>query len=346
MTAKRGRGAASSSASRRKRAVPREATDVSPSPPSSRSPLSSRSVRRSWNAREVVATPRSSFEELEIRTSDGAALRAVVDDPPEKTPLRGTLVLAHAMFARKASFGRRGTPGLSSELVARGFRTIAFDFRGHGDSALPVGGGDWGYDDLVRHDLPAVLECARARASDKPLVVLGHSLGGHAAIAAQATGHLSADAIVAIGANVWLRELERSRVRWGVKVAIARAALALSPHVGRFPGRRLGFGSDDAGDRYLRELSWAAAGGEWRSADGQDDYWQALRRVTVPVAAVLGERDVLLCHPSAGAAFARRCGGPVATFRAPAGHMDLVTNREAWPVIVDAVEWAAARARS
>ncbi|HVJ89631.1 MAG TPA: hypothetical protein VM580_07485, partial [Labilithrix sp.] len=63
-------------------------------------------------ARETVATPRLSFEELEIRTLDGAALRAVMDDPAEGVELRGSLVLAHAMFARKTSYGRRERPGL------------------------------------------------------------------------------------------------------------------------------------------------------------------------------------------------------------------------------------------
>ena len=52
--------------------------------------------------------PRASFEELEIRTADGVALRAVVDDPPEGVMLRGTCVMAHALFARlRACYGRK-----------------------------------------------------------------------------------------------------------------------------------------------------------------------------------------------------------------------------------------------
>ncbi len=87
-------------------------------------------------SREVHA-PRASFEELEIRTEDGVALRAVVDDPPDGVPLRGTCVMAHAMSARKTEFGRRDRPGLAQAYAAKGWRTIAFDFRGHGESALP-----------------------------------------------------------------------------------------------------------------------------------------------------------------------------------------------------------------
>jgi len=304
--------------------------------PRSRSRARAR-AKRKWEVREHVAAPRSSFEELEIHTSDGASLRALVDDPPEGIELRGTLVLAHAMFARKTSFGRRDRPGLSSALGARGFRTVAFDFRGHGDSKAPR---EWGYDDLVRHDLPAVVECARARSEDKPVVVLGHSLGGHVALAAQGTSRIAADAIVALGASVWLRDVERSRLRWAAKSAIARVTLAVAAGAGGIPARRLRFGSDDAPERYVRDLLRGVTHREWRSRDGSDDYLAALALVRAPVAAVLGDRDVLTCPPSAGEAFARRCKGPVAFFRAPVGHMELVTSQRARKAVLAAAEWA------
>ena len=95
--------------------------------PARRSPK--RSGARKREARAVHA-PRSSFEELEIRTADGVALRAVVDDPPAGVALRGTCVMAHALFARKTEFGRRDSGGLAQAYAAAGWRTIAFDFRG------------------------------------------------------------------------------------------------------------------------------------------------------------------------------------------------------------------------
>ncbi|MBX3207450.1 MAG: alpha/beta fold hydrolase [Labilithrix sp.] len=302
--------------------------------------------KKTWAARETVASPRASFEELEIHTSDGASLRALVDDPPDGTALRGTLVLAHAMFARKSSFGRRDRPGLSSALGARGFRTVAFDFRGHGDSVPPRGAGAWGYDDLVRHDLPAVVECARARGEGLPVVVVGHSLGGHVALAAQGTARITVDAVVAVAANLWLRQLERSALRWAAKLAIARAARAISARAGGVPARRLRIGSDDVTERLFRELLEVAIRGAWTSSDGRDDYLAALGRVSVPVAAVLGDHDRINCHPAAGEAFARRCAGAVEVFRAPAGHMGIVTSPSGHASVLDAVEWAIARARA
>ncbi len=306
-------------------------------------PRSRGRAKRQWQVRERVAAPRSSFDELEIHTSDGAVLRALVDDPPEGVALRGTLVLAHALFAGKASFGSRERPGLSSALVARGFRTVAFDFRGHGDSKAP--GGTWGYDDLVRHDLPAVVECARARSDDKPVVVLGHALGGHVALASHGTARSVADAIVALGANVWLRDLERSRLRWAAKRAIAETTLAIAARIGNLPARHLRIAREDVPEAALRDLLRVVTDGEWRSRDGVDDYLASLALVTAPVVGVLGERDLLGCHPSAGEAFARRCRGPVTFFRAPVGHSELVESTRARHTVIAAVEWAFAQLR-
>ncbi|MBS2016604.1 MAG: alpha/beta fold hydrolase [Deltaproteobacteria bacterium] len=293
--------------------------------------------RRPKNARDGYA-PRASFEELEIHTSDGVALRAVVDDPPEGLPLLGTCVLAHAMFARKSEFGRRDAPGLSRAIARAGFRTIAFDFRGHGDSKVP---GEWGYDDLVRLDLPAVISSAQARGEGKPVVVLGHSLGGHVALAAQGTGAIAVDGIVAVASNVWLRELEPSSVRWAAKLAVARAAMAAVARVGTVPARRLRIGSDDESARYMRDLLRVPLEGRWASDDGVD-YLASLANVTVPVAAVVSRTERLNCHHESGARFAQRCAGPVEVTRVSGvGHMELVTTPVAHGALLAALDWAA-----
>jgi predicted alpha/beta hydrolase len=126
-------------------------------------------------------------EAIEVHTSDGHVLRAMVREPERGQRLRGVAVLAHAMFARKSEW-ERGGRGLSSFLNALGWRTIAFDFRGHGESGTGAAkGGRWTYEDLVARDLPAVVDGARARARGRRVIVVGHSLGGHVAAAAQAS---------------------------------------------------------------------------------------------------------------------------------------------------------------
>jgi len=299
----------------------------------------------------VVHAPRASFEELEIRTEDGVALRAVVDDPPADVALRGTCVMAHAMFARKVEFGRRDRAGLAQAYAAQGWRTIAFDFRGHGESTLPKGAPEWSYDDLVRLDMPAVVACARAHGDDKPVVVVGHSLGGHVAAAAQGTGRMAADALVLIASNVWLRELETSRLRWAAKNAAARVMREAVNRFGRLPARRLRIGSDDASGLFVGDILRFMSEGRWASADGQDDYFAELARIVVPISVVSSDGDHLTCHPASAELFARRARGPVEIFRiarsddgrrAP-GHMEMVTTDRGRSKLLAALEWVASK---
>jgi predicted alpha/beta hydrolase len=245
------------------------------------------------------------------------------------------------MFARKTSFGRRERPGLAQALSAAGFRTVAFDFRGHGDSVVT----DYDYDDLVRFDLPAVVSAARARGEGRPVIVVGHSLGGHVALAAQGTKRIEADAIVGLAANVWHPALEPSLLRRALKRVIASASIRAAARIGRVPARALRLGSDDASLRYIGDLFRITRRAAWRSGDGEHDYLASLATVTIPVANVVGERDRLMCHPAAGESFLKRCAGPTALFSAPAGHMDLVTCSRHHGVVLDAVRWAALEAK-
>jgi predicted alpha/beta hydrolase len=279
-------------------------------------------------------------EAIEIRTTDGHVLRAEVREP--RGALVGVAVLAHAMFARKTEFERPAGGGLARFFAECGWRTVAFDFRGHGESGSgAAAGGSWSYDDLVQRDLPAVVACARARAKRVPVVVVGHSLGGHVALAAQGIGLLDADAIVAIASNVWLPSLEPSRPRWLLKRAVLMAIDAVAERRGYFPARTLRLGSDDESRAYVAAFVRFAMTDTWRSDDDRHDYLAALTEVSIPVMSLTSAGDRLNCHPDCAERLVRRCAGPVLseTVRAsddgstPPAHMEIVTSeraRSAW----------------
>jgi predicted alpha/beta hydrolase len=279
--------------------------------------------------------PSPGSEQIDIRTSDAWSLRADVREP--EPDALGTVVLAHAMMARRTEFDRPRGAGLARFFLARGWRTIAFDFRGHGDSGPSAReGASFGYDDLVARDLPAVHAFARSRAWPRksPVVLVGHSLGGHAALAAQASGLVAFDGLVAIATNVWVPELEPSPVRWLVKRASLAAAVAICRRLGRLPARTLRLGSDDEPRSYLEDFERFARTGAWTSADGTIDYLSSLKRVRAPVLQIVSERDFVQCVPECGARFIARCGGPHEIIRVarddhggPApDHMALVTG--------------------
>jgi uncharacterized protein len=70
-----------------------------------------------------------------IPVTDGTALPTLVAEPTAGT-CRGTVLFAHGIFSEKSDFGR--FERLAGKLNAIGLRTVRFDFRGHGEHALPL----------------------------------------------------------------------------------------------------------------------------------------------------------------------------------------------------------------
>ncbi len=283
-------------------------------------------------------------EEIDVRTSDGWSLRTAVTEP--RGECTGTVVLAHALMARRSEFDRPRGAGLTRFFADRGWRVVAFDFRGHGDSTPPPRGRvASAYDDFVREDLPAVFAFAESRREPRrPILLVGHSLGGHVGLAAQGVGRAGFDGIVAVASDIWLHDLEPSGPRWLVKRASLRAAAAIGRRVGRFPARALRMGSDDETSVLFDDLHRFARTGAWLSADGRVDYLASLARVRVPVLQMVSDGDRLQCPPECGARFVARCGGRHEVLRVTRGdrggpaptHMGLVTDasaRASWDTV-------------
>ena len=105
------------------------------------------------------------------RDGQRLACEALGDGPP--------LILLHGITA-----SRRYVVHGSKMLPRAGFRTIAFDARGHGDSGPAPDAGGYSYDEMSA-DLGAVLD---SEAAGEPAVVAGHSMGAHT-VAAFALGN-------------------------------------------------------------------------------------------------------------------------------------------------------------
>src|SRR5262249_51974407 len=160
--------------------------------------------------RRTISPPARQAELVTLTTSSGQSLTVSLREP--RGASRGTVILLHSMMASRTMFDAPRGQGLAHALVERGLRTLSLDFRGHG--------GRWGYDDLVREDLPALARAARDRWPGERLSVVGHSLGGHVAAASVATGVADVDAIVVLATNVWLPQFEGNPVTRAKKQAI------------------------------------------------------------------------------------------------------------------------------
>lgn len=109
---------------------------------------------------------------------DGAARQFVVGEVPaihgEATGKGMTIVLCHGLTATRGSVLHG-----SRALERAGHRVVLYDARGHGESDPAPGEQGYGYPQLVG-DLDRVIA---ATATEGPLIVGGHSLGAHTAIA-------------------------------------------------------------------------------------------------------------------------------------------------------------------
>ena len=114
---------------------------------------------------EMLSTePRG--ETLTVERPDGTRIRAVVAGEGP------TVVLAHGIYMSVIEWSV-----LWDMLLARGYRVVAFDQRGHGESTI---GSDGISTMSMAGDYLAVLEAVDARDA----VLLAHSMGGFLAIAA------------------------------------------------------------------------------------------------------------------------------------------------------------------
>jgi len=262
----------------------------------------------------------------------GAKLAVDIREP--RGPALGTAILLHPMMASR-NIWKRGFVGIMNE---SGVRTLALDFRGHGESVAPASSaeGGVGYDELVGEDIPAVCQAARERWPAQRLTLVGHSLGGHAAVASVSSGACDPDALVLMATNVWVPKDELHPILRARKTAIARACQMVTRATGYFPARVLGIGSDNESARLTEGwIGWWQSDA-WTNSDGAIDYHQAMQRVTVPVFGIASQGDRFFCTPACAARFSKRL--PAADFEvvrqaddgdAPPGHTELLTSAKA-----------------
>ena len=113
-----------------------------------------------------------------------------VDDPG------APVLIIWPAFGAKARFYRQ----LARALAERGLASAVVEWRGHGDSTPLVDReSSFGYDELARVDAPAVTAAVRAARPHSPVVLLGHSLGGHVCTLYAATHAGEVDGLVLVG---------------------------------------------------------------------------------------------------------------------------------------------------
>lgn len=134
---------------------------------------------------------------------------------------------------------------LAEHLAAAGFATTRFEQRGHGHSALrPSRRSDWGFREWLQEDIPIAVDWIRHR-SEAPLLIFGHSLGGHLGAAWSGLHPGQIDGLViAATAAPWPPDFD-GITAWQIR--LLRVLLpVLGTTLGYYPGNRIGFGGREA----------------------------------------------------------------------------------------------------
>jgi predicted alpha/beta hydrolase len=180
---------------------------------------------------------------------------------------------------------------LAEAFAAHGVAVVLHEWRGIGSSDRRAGRScDWGYRELLEADMPIGIEEARTRWPQAELWLGGHSLGGQLSClyASLHPDQVRGIALIASGAPYW------RRFPFGALI-VASYALAspLASLVGYLPGRRIGFGGNEARG-VIADWSRSGRTGHY-SANGMAlDFASRLSALTLPVLALRLHDDWLV----------------------------------------------------
>ena len=184
---------------------------------------------------------------------------------------------------------------LAQALAAQGIAVYLHEWRGNGSSSLrPSRVQDWGYREILEQDLPACQQLLfQHDQQDRvlPWIVGGHSLGGQ--LACLHAGRFPADFehlwLVASG-TPWWRSFPAPR-GWLLPLAY-RFLPWLARRNGVLPGRRLGFGGNEARG-LIQDWSRVGLSNRYAAAGMAEDLESQLRLVQGQARAVLMADDWL-----------------------------------------------------
>ena len=219
-----------------------------------------------------------------ITTADGHHFELLAHLPPQPQ--------AALLWLPALGVAARHYQPFAAALAARGIAVFVHEWRGNGSSNLRAGKQqDWGYRELLQFDLPAAQAALQSALPGIIPRIGGHSLGGQLACCHAALHPQDFDALWLVASGTpWWRGFP-APLRWLLPLAY-RLLPWLARRCGALPGRKLGFGGNEA--RGLIH-DWAKVGvhGRYAAAGLDDDLEAALHTLRLPVTAVLLDADWL-----------------------------------------------------
>lgn len=186
---------------------------------------------------------------------------------------------------------------LADALAARGIAVFVHEWRGGGSSDVRASRDcDWGYRELLTLDIPASEALVAGHAPGVPRILGGHSLGGQLACCRLGLSPDSAARLWLVGSGAPYWRAFPLRTKWWLPFVYRFLAWLAERH-GALPGRRIGFGGQEARG-VIRDWSRSGLSGRYAAAGVDVDLEAAMAALTLDAHAVVLERDWLGPLPS------------------------------------------------
>lgn len=184
---------------------------------------------------------------------------------------------------------------LAEAFAAHGIAMALHEWRGIGSSDRRAGRRcNWGYRELLEADIPVGLAEAKTRWPKAKLWMGGHSLGGQFAClyASLHPRDVAGITLIASGAPFWRCFPRRALIRCAYSLASPLARL-----VGYLPGRRIGFGGNEARG-LIADWSYSGLTGRYRAKGMDVDIERRLGELDMPLLALRLRDDWLVPQAS------------------------------------------------
>lgn len=240
-------------------------------------------------------------EEFPLQSQDGHACTLIARIPANP--------VSALLWVPALGVAARHYLPFADALAERGIAVFVHEWRGNGSSSLRAGRRtDWGYRELLGTDLPLSHAAMRRRLPELSHRIGGHSLGGQLAAchAGQCPGAFTGLWLVGSGNPYW-RTFPAPR---GYALPFFyQFAPWLARACGALPGRRLGFGGDEARG-LIRDWARVGLSGRYRASGWAVDLEAGMRTVRAPVRGVLFDDDWLAPESSLRALMAKMPESP------------------------------------
>ncbi|RRJ84330.1 alpha/beta fold hydrolase [Aestuariirhabdus litorea] len=219
---------------------------------------------------------------IPVTTADGVGnrLRLFRSDAPPATPV----VLCMPAMGVKADYYQP----LANAFRQAGLHAATADLRGVGASSVRASRQvNFGYEEMLEQEWPALIECLREQLPESPVYLLGHSLGGQINTLYLAENAREVKGMILVAAsNIHYRGYGRP-----LPMLLASQCLNLITQLmGYLPGHRLGFGGREA-RQLIREWAHCARTGRYHLKKRGKLLEERLAEVRLPVMALSFEED-------------------------------------------------------